>query len=78
VRVRTQLLELRALARNHFTDLADIDFDRESSNVPLLLGNPPDSDRLRSLHTLDIDRDASTLVVRGGEWDSPPEGYGRR
>lgn len=77
-RVRRQLLELRALARNHFTDLADTDFDRESSNVPLRLGNPPDPDGSRSLRALDLDRDASTLVVGGGEWDSAPEGYGRR
>jgi arylsulfatase A-like enzyme len=78
VRVRAQLLELRALARKHFTDLADTDFDRESSNVPLLLGNPPDPDVLRSLRALSLDRDASTLVVGGGEWVSPPEGYGSR
>ena len=74
-RVRATLVELRELAQNHFDDLSEVDLDDESNNVSLRLGDPPDEDGLRSLRAIGVDPDASTLVVRGGAWDSPPDGY---
>lgn len=78
VRVRETLVEMRAIARAHFRDLAEVDFDAESGNVPLVLGSRPSPDALRSLRSLAINPEASTMVVRGGAWAAPPAGYSTR
>lgn len=75
IRVRPQLLELRATASAHFADLREVDFDDETSNVPLALGSRPNPDSDRSLRALRLDPDASTLVVRGSDPESLPDGY---
>lgn len=75
IRVRPQLLEMRARATDHFSDLRDLDVDEESCNVPLSLGSSPNPDGHRSLRALHLDPDASTLVVHRHDPDSLPEGY---
>lgn len=67
-RRREPLLIMRALAREHFDDLAATDFDAMTGNVPLRLGERPNPDTGRALRALDLDPEAATLVVRGGPW----------
>ncbi|GAA1503843.1 arylsulfatase A-like enzyme [Agromyces terreus] len=67
-RRRDTLVAMRDLARTHFADLADADFDTASSNVSLRLGMRPDDETLRSMAALELDAEAATLVVRGGPW----------
>lgn len=68
VRVRPVLEKLRAEASEHFADLAETDFDVESGNVPLRLGEPASKEGIRMLRALQLDPEASTLVVRES-WD---------
>ncbi len=76
-RRRQPLIELRARASDHFADLRGHDFDALSGNVPLLLGAPPSVDSMRSMDAIQKDRDAATLVVRGGPW-TPEEPVAER
>ncbi|MEJ1154590.1 sulfatase [Microbacterium marmarense] len=68
-RRRATLSTMRALAREHFEDLHELDFDDASSNVPLQLGKRPSPEALHALAALGINPEASTLVVRGGPWE---------
>ena len=67
-RRREPLLAMRALAREHFDDLAATDFDAATGNVPLRLGERPNPDTVRGLGALELNPEAATLVVRGGPW----------
>ncbi|MHB1008318.1 MAG: sulfatase family protein [Propionibacteriaceae bacterium] len=67
-RRRDVLLTMRDHAIRHFEDLRDLDLDAASDNVPLRLGERPNQDVMRSMEALYRDRDAATLVVRGGPW----------
>ncbi|MET4783416.1 sulfatase-like hydrolase/transferase [Glaciihabitans sp. UYNi722] len=67
-RRRSQLVYMRALAQEHFRDLSEIDFDDVTDNVPLGLGQRPNAEVLRGMRALDRDREAATLIVRGGPW----------
>jgi arylsulfatase len=71
-RRRDVLLTMRDRAVRHFDDLRDVDLDAASGNVPLRLGERPDQDVIRSMDALHRDRDAATLVVRGGPWTPGP------
>lgn len=64
VRVRTALTGCRTLAARHFDDLRRLDFDAASSNVELPLGEPPSDGGLAAIRALDLDDDASTLIVQ--------------
>jgi arylsulfatase A-like enzyme len=68
VRRREDLLSMRALALAHFDDLRGADLDARASNSGLRLGQRPSPEAIRALEALGLDRDASTLVVRGGAW----------
>lgn len=64
VRRRAVLEDMRRCAAEHFDDLAGLDFDDATDNVPLPLGDPPSETSLRALRALELDREASTIVVR--------------
>jgi len=75
-RRRDSLVAMRELALGHFNDLRDVDFDEASGNVPLRLGERPSPEVVRSMDAVHLDREAATLVVRGGPWrpsDRNPE-----
>lgn len=76
VRRRADLLSMRALALEHFEDLHDADLDALASNSSLRLGERPSPQAIRAMEALGLDRDAATLVVRGGAW-TPPSGVWR-
>jgi arylsulfatase A-like enzyme len=76
VRRRADLLSMRALALEHFEDLHGADLDALASNSSLQLGQRPSPDAIRAMEALGLDRDAATLVVRGGAW-TPPSGLWR-
>ena len=61
---RDALLELRALAKEHFDELAHVDFDAVTFNIPMTLGGRSDGDSLRSLS---IDEDAGGLILSDSE-----------
>ncbi|WP_051299422.1 sulfatase family protein [Arthrobacter castelli] len=64
VRTGTALDGCRQLATDHFHDLHELDFAAASSNVRLPLDAPPSRDSHLAIRALDIDDDASTLVVQ--------------
>jgi arylsulfatase len=70
-RRREVLLQMRELAKGHFDDLGDCDFDALSSNGEFHLGERANSNSMRTFAALDRDRDASTLVVRDDPWPAP-------
>lgn len=58
---REDLHDMRTLARGHFSELADLDFDEKTHNVPLRLGgHHENADGFQSLF---IDKDAGSLVL---------------
>lgn len=67
-RRREPLETLRERAREHFNDLSDIDIGVLTANVPLRLGERPSPDGLRGMRALDVDPEASTLVVQRQPW----------
>jgi arylsulfatase A-like enzyme len=69
VRRRDELLSMRVLALDHFEDLHGLDLDDLASNTSLRLGQRPSPEGVRAMKALALDRDAGTLVVRGGAWD---------
>ncbi|WP_171042479.1 sulfatase [Sinomonas gamaensis] len=75
VRRRADLLSMRALALEHFEDLRDADLDSLASNSSLRLGERPSPEAVRAMQALGLDRDAATLVVRGGAWTPPSEAW---
>lgn len=68
VRRRNDLLMMRDLATGHFEDLKGLDLDELSLNNPLALGERPSPETIRGILALTRDREAATLVVRGGAW----------
>lgn len=72
VRRREELLSMRTLALEHFDDLREIDLDHLASNESLRLGERPSPEAIRAMEALGLDRDAATLVVRGGAWTPAP------
>lgn len=74
VRRREELLSLRELALDHFDDLRGADLDVLASNASLRLGERPSPDAIRTMEALGLDREAATLVVRGGAWTPAPTG----
>jgi arylsulfatase len=73
VRRRDELLSMRVLALDHFEDLRALDLDDLASNTRLRLGERPSPDAVRSMKALTLDRDAATLVVRGGALAPDPD-----
>lgn len=71
VRRREDLLSMRSLALDHFEDLRGADLDALAANSSLRLGERPSPEAIRAMEALGLDRDAATLVVRGGEWTPP-------
>jgi hypothetical protein len=57
---RDTLLKGRELAKGHFGELAEVDFDATTHNTPLSLGGPSGRDAFRSLS---IDEDAGGLIL---------------
>jgi arylsulfatase A-like enzyme len=63
-RRRKALLAMRSRATEHFRELQNIDMDQLTNNVALKVGAPPNPEHLRAMRSIELDRDAATLVVR--------------